>query len=98
VGRPAGQARKSSIRKGNYRSRYIPNDLQPAVDKVKNEGWAASSATRQFGVGVPRITLLDNVNGNHKTGVNSRPTVLSKLEEDVLVSRFVLFRQYNYPV
>jgi hypothetical protein len=96
VGRPAGQTRKSSVRKGNYRSRYTPDDMLAAVDKVKNEGWTASRAARHFGV--PRITLLDNVNGNHKTGVIGRPTVLSKLEEEVLVSRIVLFGQYNYPV
>jgi hypothetical protein len=44
------------------------------------------------------VTLVDNVRGTHKTGVIGRPTVLTKMEEEVLVSRIVLFGQYNYPV
>jgi hypothetical protein len=95
VGRPAGK-RKSSARKDNYRTRYTPEDMLAAVDKVKNEGWTAARAAREFGI--PRITLVDNVKGTHKTGVIGRPTVLSKCEEEVLVSRIVLFGQYNYPV
>jgi hypothetical protein len=96
VGHPTGQARKSSSRKNNYRTKYTPEDLQAAVSKIKDDGWTATRAAREYGV--PRVTLLDNVKGTHKTGVIGRPTVLSKLEEEVLVSRIVLFGQYNYPV
>ncbi len=67
-----------------------------AVEKVTNEGWTVARAAREHGV--PRVTLLDNVKGTHKTGAPGRPTVLSKCEEEVLVSRIVLFGQYNYPV
>jgi hypothetical protein len=96
VGRPAGQPRKGSARKDNYRSRYTQEDLLAAVSKIKNEGWTASRASVEYGV--PRVTLIDNIKGNHKTGVIGKPTVLSKVEEEVLVSRIVLFGQYNYPI
>jgi transposase-like protein len=96
VGRPSGKPKKSSARKDNYRSKYTPEDMVAAVEKVTNEGWTVARAAREHGV--PRVTLLDNVKGTHKTGAPGRPTVLSKCEEEVLVSRIVLFGQYNYPV
>jgi hypothetical protein len=37
-GRPTITAKKASIRKGNYRSRYTPEDLQRAFDLVQQAG------------------------------------------------------------
>jgi hypothetical protein len=37
-GRPSFTAKKASARKGNYRSRYAPEDLQRAFELVQQEG------------------------------------------------------------
>lgn len=48
--------------------------------------------------GVPRITLVDKLRGTHKSGQIGRPTVLSQVEEDVLVEVIQLMGEYNYPL
>jgi hypothetical protein len=95
-GRPSLNAKKASARKGNYRTRYTPDDLLRAFNLVKDEGWTASRAAKECGV--PRITLVDKLQGTHKTGQVGRPTVLNKIEEEVLVEMIVLMGQYNYPL
>jgi hypothetical protein len=47
---------------------------------------------------VPRITLVDKLRGTHKSGQIGRPTVLSKVEEEVLVEMIQLMGEYNYPL
>ena len=81
-------AKKKSSRKNNYRSRYTTEDLKRAVNLVTQE--AKSVAAAALACGVPRVTLLDKLNGKHKTGMVGRPCVLSKMEEKVLVEILVL--------
>jgi hypothetical protein len=95
-GRPTLAAKKASSRKDNYRTRYTPDDLNRAFNLVKNDGWTAFRAAKECGV--PRITLVDKLRGTHKTGQVGRPTVLNKMEEEVLVEMIVLMGQYNYPL
>ena len=47
---------------------------------------------------VPRITLHDCMKGTHQSGRVGRPTVLSKVEEEVLVEMLKLLAEFNYPV
>jgi transposase-like protein len=94
VGRPSLATKKRKVT--TYRSRYTPEDMQEAVDLVKNEGYSVARAA--VACNVPRITLLDRLKGNHKTGMSGRPTVLSEVEEDVLVEILVLMGEYNYPL
>jgi hypothetical protein len=94
-GRPSLNVKKASTRTGP-RTKYPPENLQRAYDLVKEEGWTAFRAAKECGV--PRITLVDKLQGTHKTGQVGRPTVLNKVEEEVLVEVLVLMGQYNYPV
>jgi len=96
VGRPGVTVRKGSVRAGNYRSKYSAEDLKRAYVMVKEKGWSAAAAARECKV--PRATLADKLSGRHKTGIIGRPTVLSRLEEDILVDMCVLLGLYNYPV
>jgi transposase-like protein len=95
-GWPSLAAKKKSNRKNNYRSRYTTEDLKRAVNLVTQE--AKSVAAAALACGVPRVTLLDKLNGKHKTGMVGRPCVLSKMEEKVLVEILVLMGKYNYPL
>jgi transposase-like protein len=97
-GRPSLPTKKKrgTSRKNNYRSRYTPEDMEKAVSLVRNEDYSVAQAA--LTCGVPRVTLLDRLNGNHKTGRVGRPCVLSKVEEQVLVEVLVLMGQYNYPL
>jgi hypothetical protein len=95
-GPPSLAAKKKSNRKNNYRSRYTTEDLKRAVNLVTQE--AKSVAAAALACGVPRVTLLDKLNGKHKTGMVGRPCVLSKMEEKVLVEILVLMGKYNYPL
>jgi hypothetical protein len=94
-GRPSSQGKAGSSRKDNYMSRYTAEDMQNAWEKVQM-GWSVAKAAREYGV--PRITLMDRLKGNHKTGVIGRPRALSAVEEDVLVDLLVLMGEFGYPV
>lgn len=96
VGRPTFKSKKGSVRAGNYRSKYQPEDLERAYKMVKEEGWSASGAAQHCKV--PRATLADKLAGRHKTGVIGRPTVLTATEEDILAEMCVLLGLYNRPV
>lgn len=95
-GRPAAKARKPSKRKDNYMSRYTPEQLERAVDLVKNDDWSVAAAARECNV--PRITLHDRIHAKHVTGAPGRTTELSKGEEDALVDVCLVLGDYNYPV
>ncbi len=71
--------------------------MKNAWDKIQM-GWSVAKAAREYGV--PRITLVDRLKGNHKTGVIGRLCLesLSGVEEDVLVDLLVLMGEFGYPV
>ena len=79
-----------------FRSRYTPEDLQNAADLIEKEGWSLAQAAKECNV--PRITLHDRMKGTHQSGRVGRPTVLSKVEEEVLVEMLKLLAEFNYPV
>lgn len=95
-GRPSLNVRKGTARKFNYRSKYKPEDLEEACKMVKEEGWTASRAAREFGV--PRVTIMDNVCGKHNSKVVGRPTQLTPVEEKVFVDLISLMGEYNFPL
>lgn len=96
-GRPTVTAkkRKGSSRK-HYMATYTPEDMQRAVDMCKNDGYSMAAAAKACGV--PRVTLLDRLKGNYKSGVPGRPRVLTQVEEEVLVEVLVLMGKFNYPL
>ncbi len=71
-----------------------PDTQLRAVNLVTQE--AKSVAADALACGVPRATLLDKLNGKHKTEMVGRPCVLSKIKEKVLVEILVLMGKYNY--
>jgi hypothetical protein len=88
--------KKSSSRKGTYRSRNT------AADMEQTSPW--SSRKREYAMaraaeicGVPRITLLSKINGHHRGDVG-RPSVFSEAEESVLVQVLVQMGQFNFPL
>jgi hypothetical protein len=91
---PTLSAKKRSDRKGP-RTKYPPENLKWAYDLGKEEGWTPFLAAKECQV--LWITLVDKLQGTHRTGQVGRPTVLSKTEE-VLVELLVLMGQYNYPL
>jgi hypothetical protein len=70
--------------------------MQRALDLVRDENCPVSRAAKICGV--PRVTLIDNLKGTHKTGAPGRPIVLSEEEERALVEVLVQMSEFNYPV
>jgi transposase-like protein len=93
-GRPS-LAKKRVARKLS-RSKYTREDMERAAELVLNDGLPVSTAAKRCNV--PRVTLIDMIKGTHKFGGAGRPTILTKVEEDVLVEMLVLLGQFNYPL
>jgi hypothetical protein len=75
-GRPRKEKKKAGFsRVGNYRSKYRPQDLERAIQAVREKRMGAREAAKHFEV--PRTTLQDRLTA--KSGnVVGRPTELSK--------------------
>ena len=74
-----------SVQKGMKKKQYTSNSLIAAVNAV-NEGMSISQAGRKFNI--PRMTLSDKV--NKKTGILPKCSVLTKEEEEILVTRILV--------
>ncbi|KAI8438153.1 hypothetical protein MSG28_010777 [Choristoneura fumiferana] len=75
---------KTDVKKNTMapRKNYTPDQLEKAVEAVKN-GEKVAVAAKRFGV--PRITLHDKISGRTTMGCAMGPsTVLTKEEEDIL--------------
>ena len=96
VGRPSVVAKKKlgSSRK-HYMATYTAEDMQRAVDLVKEQDYSMAQASKVCGV--PRVTLLHRLKGQHTREVG-RPRVLTPAEESVLVEVLVLMGKFNYPL
>jgi hypothetical protein len=65
-GRPTLTVKK---RKGSSRKHYMAT--YRAEDMCKNEGYSIAAAAKAWGV--PRVTLLERLKGNYKSGVPGGP-------------------------
>ncbi|XP_073957399.1 uncharacterized protein [Choristoneura fumiferana] len=78
------------------RKNYTPDQLEKAVEAVKN-GEKVAVAAKRFGV--PRITLHDKISGRTTMGCAMGPsTVLTKEEEDILEKWILALSERHIPL
>ncbi len=94
-GRPKkAKERRGTARKNNYRSRYLLESLQQAVEAVKQKKMSVREAAHEFKV--PKSTISDRIQGKHES--LGRPTELSAEEEEILVERLTLMADWGFPL
>jgi hypothetical protein len=79
--------------KKKYRKGYTEDDLQEAVNMVK-QGSSFRVACSTYNI--PKTTLIDRVNETH-SGVQGRPTVLSPEEEKIIIEMVELLSVWGFP-
>jgi helix-turn-helix, Psq domain len=95
-GRPKKDRREENLkRKDNYRSKYSQEDFQKAFRAVQEKRMSAREAEKHYNV--PRNTLGDRVRGQRGPAVG-RPTVLSAVEEEMIVERLLLMGNWGFPL
>ena len=96
-GRPRTISHKKAgtSRVGNYRSKYVDEDLQLAISAVENKEMKLSEAAKHFAV--PKTTLYDRLSGKSKPQLG-RPTELTAEEEDIIVDRLLLMGDWGFPL
>jgi transposase-like protein len=92
-GRP--KKKKVTGRPVKYRGKYNEENLKQAVKEVREHRMSYGQAAAEFGV--PKATLHDRVK-EKVSETAGRPTVLSKLEETLLVERLLVMGQWGFPL
>ncbi len=93
-GRPRKTKAPNRSRKGNYRHKYVSENLDKALAEVKAGRLSIRAAAKEFEV--PKSTILDRLHGVTKNV--GRPTELSEEEEQVLVSRLMIMGNWGFPL
>lgn len=93
AGRPKKKVKDKDKTRGHY-GRYQQAAMDQAIRAVKAGEMTMREASLHFEV--PKATLCDKVNKKlHRVG---RPTVLSDIEETVLVERLIFMGIWGFPV
>ena len=92
-----GRPKKPGVggRPVKYRGRYSQENLLAAVKEVKEKRMSLGQAAKEFQV--PKITLWDRVKDRVSDQLG-RPTVLSKMEEQILVERALILGEWGFPL
>ncbi len=80
-------------RQNKYRKGYTEDDLQEAVNMVK-QGSSFRAACSTYNI--PKMTLMDRVNETHG-GTQGRPTVLTPEEETIIIEMVELLSDWGFP-
>lgn len=97
-GRPRKMKTKSKAglsRKGNYRTKYRQEDMERAINAVKEKRMGAREAAKHYEV--PRTTLQDRLTQKSKN-LLGRPTVLTAEEESIIVERLLIMGRWGFPL
>jgi hypothetical protein len=82
-------------RKGNYGTKYRPQDLEQAITAVKDKIMTIREAAKHYEV--PRTTIQDRL--TEKSGDKlGRPTELTEVEESVIVERLLVMGRWGFPL
>ncbi len=87
---PRQPKKKVTGRPLKYRGKYNEENLKQAVKEVREQRMSYGQAAAEFGV--PKATLHNRVK-EKLSETDGRPTVLSKLEETLLVERLPVMGQ-----
>ena len=82
-------------RASNYRHTYDQGDMEQAIAAVKSKEYSVRQAAERFGV--PKSTLQSRAQ-DKTTDRLGRPTVLTQVEEKLLVQRLVLMGEWAFPL
>jgi len=95
-GRPSKVTVKvGTKRKDNYRSKYLPVDMQKALEDVREKRLSIRAAAIKYGV--PRTTIGDTI--KERVGVKlGRPTELNEEEERIIRERLMLMAEWGFPL
>lgn len=81
--------------RGKYKGRYTQEQVELAVQSVKQGGSSINNASRVYSV--PRATLFDKLNNRTKVRCpQGRPTVLKEAEEKVLAEWVINMARIGY--
>jgi Holliday junction resolvase RusA-like endonuclease len=94
-GRGRPKKKKMDGRPQKYRRNHNKENLLQALKEVKDKRMSLGQAAKEFQV--PKTTLYDRVN-ERVSDKSGRPTVLSEVEEALLVERLLVLGEWGFPL